>query len=113
LEEVLAAGAVDHNPLPGQQPGRLGVIDTLAMYRAAFPDLELTIENQVADGDLIVQNGLATGTNSGPLMGMPPTRKSATFPWIDIYRVADRQITEIWHLEDLAGMLRQLGALPG
>ena len=58
LESSMVEDTVDHNPLPGQRPGRRGVLDTLAMYRSAFPDLTLTIERQVAEGDHVVQNGL-------------------------------------------------------
>lgn len=110
LESMMVEHTTDHNPLPGQRPGRGGVLDTLAMYRAAFPDLTVTIERQVAEGDLVVQNGLAEGTNSGPLMGRPPTGAPAQFTWIDMYRIAENRITEIWHLEDVAGLLQQLTA---
>ena len=110
LESTMVADTADHNPLPGQRPGRSGVLDTLAMYRAAFPDLTLTIERQVAEGDLVVQNGLAKGTNTGPLLGRPATGAPAQFAWIDMYRITDDRITEIWHLEDVAGLLQQLAA---
>jgi predicted ester cyclase len=110
LESVMVEDTADHNPVPYQRPGRAGIVDTLVMYRAAFPDLALTIEHQVVEGDLVVQNGLAEGTNTGPLMGQPATGASARFAWIDMYRVVDDRITEIWHLEDIAGLLRQLSA---
>jgi steroid delta-isomerase-like uncharacterized protein len=112
LESSMVEDTVDHNPLPGQRSGRRGVLDTLAMYRAAFPDLTLTIERQVAEGDLVVQNGLAKGTNTGPLMGQPATGAPAQFAWIDMYRIADDRITEIWHLEDIALLQQQLAAAP-
>jgi predicted ester cyclase len=112
LGSTMVENTTDHNPLPGQRPGRSGVLDTLAMYRAAFPDLTLTIECQVAEGDLIVQNGVARGTNTGPLMDHPATGARAQFAWIDMYRIAEDRITEIWHLEDVAGLLQQLTAAP-
>jgi predicted ester cyclase len=112
LESTMVEDTTDHNPLPGQRPGRSGVLDTVAMYRAAFPDLTLTIERQVAEGDLVVQNGLAKGTNTGPLMDQPATGAPAQFAWIDMYRIAECRITEIWHLEDIAGLLQQLAAAP-
>jgi predicted ester cyclase len=112
LESTMVEDTTDHNPLPGQRPGRSGVLDTLAMYRAAFPDLTLTIERQVAEGDLVAQNGLAKGTNTGPLMDQPATGAPAQFAWIDMYRIAEDRITEIWHLEDVAGLLQQLATAP-
>lgn len=112
LRSVMATEVVDHNPLPGQRPALDGVLDTLAMYRAAFPDLAVTVERQIAEEAYVVQTGLASGTNTGPLMGGPATGLTASFAWIDMYRFTDGRITEIWHLEDIAGMLRQLGAAP-
>jgi len=44
---------------------------------------------------------------------MPPTGKPATFAYMDMYRIANGRITDSWHVEDIAGMLRQLGAMPG
>jgi hypothetical protein len=45
-------------------------------------------------------------------MGLPATGRPATIAWMDLYRVADSRIVEIWHLEDIAGTLQQLGYLP-
>jgi predicted ester cyclase len=45
-------------------------------------------------------------------MGQPATGAPAQFAWIDMYRIADDHITEIWHLEDIAGLLQQLAAVP-
>lgn len=110
FEASMVADTADHNPLPGQRPGWSGVLDTLAMYRAEFPDLTLTIERQVAEGDLVVQNGLAKRNNTGPLMGRPATGAPTQFAWIDMYRITDDRITESWHLKDVAGLLQQLAA---
>jgi steroid delta-isomerase-like uncharacterized protein len=112
LEQVIAENCVDHNPLPGQIPGRQGIIETLAGWRAAFPDLKITIQHEVAEGDFILQQGIATGTNTGLLMGRPATGKQATFPYMDLHRILNGQIVEIWHLEDVAGMLYQMGLMP-
>ena len=65
LESSMVEDTVDHNPLPGQRPGRRGVLDTLAMYRSAFPHLTLTIERQVAE----------TGDGRGPEEGTAPGRR--------------------------------------
>ncbi len=63
----------------------------------------------IADGDQVAVYSLATGTNRGELMGMPPTGKSISIGAIEIYRVAGDKIVEQWVVADNAAMLRQLG----
>lgn len=112
LGGLVADSLVDHNTAPGQKGGKQGLMEVVVMFRSAFPDLRITIENEVAEGDRVVVNGLIVGTNDGSLMGMPPTGKRATFAYMDMYRIANGQITETWHVEDIAGMFQQLGATP-
>jgi steroid delta-isomerase-like uncharacterized protein len=112
LERIVAEHMVDHNLAPGQRQGRRGVLDAVAMFRAAFPDLKITIESLVADEERVSVTGKMSGTNQGTLMGAPPTGKSASFAYMDMYAIAHGQIVEAWHVEDLAGMMRQLGLLP-
>lgn len=109
---LVAEDVVVNPPVPGLASGRQALFDAISMYHSAFPDLHSSVEHVVAEGDLVVLHGIATGTNSGPLMGTPATGKTATFSYIDIYRIADGRIAEVWHVEDVAGMLRQLGAVP-
>jgi steroid delta-isomerase-like uncharacterized protein len=109
LEEVVAEDLADPHPAPGQRPGRQAVIDAVGMLRAGFPDLAVTIEREVAAGDIVVQYGAITGTHTGELMGRPATGKRATFAYMDMHRIVNGRIVEICHVEDFAGMLRQLG----
>jgi steroid delta-isomerase-like uncharacterized protein len=112
LEQIVADQLVDHKPAPGQGPGRAGLVDVVAMYRLAFPDMTISIENQVAEGDFVVVNGIVNGTNTGALMGMPATGKRTSFAYMDMYRIVNGRITDVWHVEDIAGMLQQLGLMP-
>jgi steroid delta-isomerase-like uncharacterized protein len=112
LERIVAEHMVDHNIAPGQKQGRRGVLDAVAMFRVAFPDLKMTIESLVADEERVSVTGKMSGTHRGALMGVPPTGKSASFAYMDLYAIAHGQIVEVWHVEDLAGMMRQLGLLP-
>ena len=110
LTRIVAEGMVDHNLAPGQKQGREGLFDAVAMFRAAFPDLAITIDNLVAGGDCVAVTGRISGTNRGALMGAPATGKKTTFAYMDMYRIRNGQITETWHVEDIQGMLRQLGS---
>ncbi len=109
LEEIVAEDVVDHNLPPGGKQGRQGLLDAVAEYHAAFPDMSATIDHLVAEGEFVTQAGMVTGTNAGRMMGAPATGKTATFPYMDMFRVQKGRITETWHVEDVAGMLAQLG----
>lgn len=112
-EELVASDFVGHDPsLPEEVRGPAGVKEVIAGYRAAFPDIQITIEDQIADGDLVVTRWRATGTHQGELMGMPATGKQATVTGITIDRIADDQIVESWDNWDTLGLMQQLGAIP-
>jgi steroid delta-isomerase-like uncharacterized protein len=113
LERIVAQHLVDHTPAPGAKQGRQGVLEAVEMFRSAFPDLKLTIESLVADEERVSVTGKMSGTNRGPFMGAPPTDKAVSFAYMDMYAIANGQIAETWHVEDLVTMMRQLGRLPG
>lgn len=77
----------------------------------AFPDMEYTIEEILADGDSVAARWLVTGTHEGEFEGIPPTGASVEFPVSGLFRVADGTITEIRLLYDALGMLQQLGVV--
>ena len=81
-------------------------------YRTAFPDLRLTIEAQVSEGDLVVTRWKASGTHQGELFGIAPTGKQATVTGISLTRVSGGKIAEDWTNWDTLGLLQQLGAVP-
>jgi steroid delta-isomerase-like uncharacterized protein len=114
VDELLAANHVDHTPgsPPGLPPGPEGIKQFASLYFTAFPDIRVTIEDQVAEGDRVVTRWRAQGTNTGSLFGMPATNKSATITGITIDRVASGKIVETWTNFDNLGMLQQLGVLP-
>jgi steroid delta-isomerase-like uncharacterized protein len=79
----------------------------------AFPDLERTIEDLVAEGDKVVARWTARGTHDGDFNGIPPTGKTAHSSGITIFRIADGRIVEEWAESDTLGLLQQVGAIPG
>ncbi|MFG6200669.1 ester cyclase [Nonomuraea sp. JJY05] len=75
----------------------------------AFPDIHVTVEDLLAEGDKIVARQTVTGTNTGEYRGMLPTGKSVTYNEIFIARFADGQITDLWGVVDVYSQLQQLG----
>jgi steroid delta-isomerase-like uncharacterized protein len=97
---------------PEQIRGPQGFREFVVMYRKAFPDLRITVDEQIAEGDIVVTRWTATGRNEGALMGMPATGKQATTAGININRISGGKLVEGWGLFDPLGLLQQLGAVP-
>ncbi len=97
---------------PEQIRGPQGFREFVVMYRTAFPDLRITVDEQFAEGETVVTRWTATGTNEGELMGIPATGKQATTAGININRVSDGKLVEGWGLFDQLGLLQQIGAVP-
>ena len=109
LDELSGANFVDHTAPPGVPPTNEGTKGFFSMFRAAFPDLHATIEDQVAEGDRVVQRVTTHGTMRGDFQGMPASGKEATWSGIHITRFADGKAIEHWGVIDTLGMLAQLG----
>jgi predicted ester cyclase len=78
----------------------------------AFPDLHFTIEDQIAEGDKVVNRVTARGTHLGDFRGIPPTGKQVTVAGITIDRIAGGKLVESWTSWDFLGILQQLGVVP-
>jgi predicted ester cyclase len=78
----------------------------------AFPDLHITIEDLIEEGDKVVSRQSVTGTHQGEYMGIPPTGKSITYKEIFILRFAGGRIAETWGVVDLFSQMKQLGVIP-
>jgi steroid delta-isomerase-like uncharacterized protein len=113
VDEFVAADAVDHDPAnPEDVRGPTGLKEQISMYRAAFPDLQFTIEDTIAQDDRVVIRWSSRGTHQGELMGLAPTGKVVTVTGISIDRFAEGKIVESWTNWDVLGLMRQLGAAP-
>jgi steroid delta-isomerase-like uncharacterized protein len=111
VDELFAADFVDHSVPPGLPPDREGVKMQFAMFFSAFPDLQVVIHSQVAEGDQVVTRKTFHGTHQGDLMGIPPSGRPIAFDVIDILRLRDGKITDHWNVVDQLGLMRQIGAL--
>ena len=81
-------------------------------YFAAFPDLHITTDDLLAEGDQVVKRWTARCTHKGEFMGIPATGNKLEVTGIEIFRIADGKITEIWAAMDNLGMMQQLGVIP-
>jgi hypothetical protein len=84
----------------------------LAALRSAFPDFKYTIEQEIAEGDMVVHRLTGRGTMQGEFLGMPATGKQATWQEIHIGRFEDGKIADHWAVVDQVDMLQQLGLMP-
>jgi steroid delta-isomerase-like uncharacterized protein len=112
LEELFAPDFVDHGALPGQSPDREGHKQILAAFRSAFPDLSVTTEDIIAEGDKVVSRWTARGTHQGELLGTAPTGNEVTFTGIDVLRIAEGKVVERWAQGNDLEVMQQIGAIP-
>jgi steroid delta-isomerase-like uncharacterized protein len=113
IDELVGPNAVDHDPAHVEEVrGPAAFKAQVEMYRRAFPDLHMTIDDAVAQDDRVVLRWTSRGTHRGELMGLAPTGTVATVTGISIDRFEDGKIAESWSNWDTLGLMRQLGAAP-
>ncbi len=113
VDELVTPDQVNHDPMnPEVPPGPAGARKVVTLYRDAFPDSNVRIEEMICEGDLVVDRWTATGTHNGTLFGIAPTRKRVTVTGITINRIANGKIAETWVNWDNLGLMQQLGAVP-
>jgi steroid delta-isomerase-like uncharacterized protein len=106
IDRQVAADFVDHaQPDAG---GPEAVKAQARALRAAFPDLSVTIEDLVAEGDLVAVRATWRGTHQGSFRGVPPIGRRVELCCMAFWRVAGGQIRESWNLIDLPTLMRQL-----
>jgi len=113
VDEIYATDFVDRSPdIPGIAHTRDGLKQFMGVYLRAFPDADITIEDQLVEGDRVVTRWTGRGTQTGEFMEMPPSGKKVAVPGVQIDRFSGSKIVEEWTLFDQLGMLQQLGAVP-
>ena len=81
-------------------------------YFTGFPDLHITTDDLIAEGDKAVKVWTANSTHKGDFMGIPATGNRIMIKGIEVFRIADGKIAEIWMSMDMLGMMQQLGVIP-
>ncbi|TDB64028.1 ester cyclase [Arundinibacter roseus] len=114
-EDLLASDALDHSQVGGKQktePGSGSFKHIVGMFRGAMPDVKLTIEDEIYTADKVVHRWRLNGTDTGGVMGMPPSGKAITMSGTTTVRMQDGKIAERWANVDELGLLQQLGVVP-
>ena len=112
LDEVYASDLVWHEPdqdVHGLEEARQFV----TMYKTAFPDLNVTVEDVISEGDNVVTRYTIRGTHQGEIEEFgPPTGRQIALQGITIHRIADGKIVEEWERYDNLSLMQQLGLVP-
>ena len=116
IDQFVAPEALNHDPaLPAQMRDLRGpdaLKRIVGMYRAAFPDLRMTVDDVIASGDKVVLRWHSEGTHRGELAGLAATGVHGSATGISIDHWRDGKIVEAWAEWDNMGLARQLGAAP-
>jgi steroid delta-isomerase-like uncharacterized protein len=108
----LAPDWVGHWAGLAEEHGTEGFKRLAGAYVRAFPDMQITVEDALADGDRVVRRVSWTGTHQGLFLGIAPTGRRVRGEGTVILRIADGTIAEEWECSNLLGLLQQLGAVP-
>jgi len=109
--ELFADDYVRHDLRPTKAgAGGAGMAEIARAFREAFPDLSMQVDLVVAEGDLVAARWTASGTFTGRWGDLSPTRKPATFSGVNIFRIRDGRVVELWNHRDDLSLMQQVGA---
>ena len=111
-DEIFGAEFVNHDPHNPEVSNLEIYKGYVAAIRTSFPDLHVTHEDLIAEGDKVAVRWIITATHQAELAGIPATGIEATWTGITIWRFADGKVVEAWWSSDALGMLQQLGVIP-
>jgi steroid delta-isomerase-like uncharacterized protein len=111
-DALLASDFAPHTPFPFTGSGIEAMNTIITTCRNAFHGLTVTIEDMMAEGDKVTARFVARGVHKGEFMGLPPTGKEIALTGIEIFRIQDGKIAELWGEANLMGLMQQLGIIP-
>jgi steroid delta-isomerase-like uncharacterized protein len=112
IDDLVSADFVEHQTAPDLSPDREGVKQFFLRVTHAFPDLQMKVDDVIAEGDRVATRYTMTGTHQGEFMGVPPTGMAISVSGIDIVRFADGRVAEHWGITDQMTLMQQLGVMP-
>ena len=112
IDELVEPDVLIRTPLPVEATGAEALKEVFSRLHRAFPDLHVSVEDVIAEGDRIAARNSVTGTHQGDYMGIPPTGRRVTYNEMFIVRFVDGRIAETWGVVDVFSQMKQLGAIP-
>jgi len=113
IDQFLADDYVDHNPPPGMAGDKASAGPIVAAITGDMSDIHMDIRKVIGEDDFVAAHWLFEWTQKGNFMGMVPADgKRLSMTGQDFYRMANGKIAEIWHVEDIASVMGQLGLVP-
>ena len=111
--ELISPDAIFHVPgRPEPMRGPTGYLAIIGMMREGFPDIQWTLEEMIAEGDMVAARFTMRGTHQGAFFGVPPTERPIVVQAMNFYRLAGGQFVEERGQPDLLSLLQQIGAAP-
>ena len=110
VDELISPDFIGHEMPPGMPHGPEGIRQFYGGIRAGLPDVQLTVEDMIAERDRVVVRWRARATHRGVFLGVPATGKAVSFTGVAIYRLSKGKIVERWVEVDLLGLSQQLHA---
>jgi predicted ester cyclase len=111
IDELVEPDVLIRTPLPVEATGAQALKQVWAMLLRGLPDVHVTVEDLIAEGDKVVSRNSVTGTHQGEYMGLPPTGKSVTYNEIFILRFVNGRVAETWGVADVFSQMKQLGVI--
>lgn len=112
VDALMSEDFVDHTPPPGVTGDREGLKRFLASVHAQLDGAKRTVDEQIDAGDRVIERWTLTATHAGDWLGIPATGAAISLTGIDVYRVQDGRVADVWCEVDMAGLLGQLGVIP-
>jgi steroid delta-isomerase-like uncharacterized protein len=113
IDQYVDENYVGNDPsLPEPMRGKQAFKEFVQGYLSAFPDGAITVDDQIAEGDIVATRWTARGTHQGELMGIAPTRKQVTVAGLSYSKFKNGKMVESWANWDTLGLLQQIGAVP-
>lgn len=109
LADLISDDVVEHDEFPGLEPTKEGVLRFFRSLTSSFPDMTMTANGIIAEGDTVAVRGTLVGTHEGQFLEIPATGNSVEVPFADFFRIEDGKIAEHWGVEDTGVLMEQLG----
>jgi predicted ester cyclase len=110
LSDLLAPSYEIKDAPPGTPPGAEGVRQVVTMFHAGFPDMQITLDEVIAEGDTVAARSTLKGTHRGEIFGLKPTGKQVTMTSLTLVHIVEGKLTASWVKNDTMSLLQQLSA---